>query len=178
MENFSQEQLLGYIKKQKARIKQLETENESLTNQNKNLTIENTQCKQRDILVTNNELNRDTAIEKQPATIISSSATVSTNSNGNVNKILLNNCLNMILNRANKEQHHYTLQLSFFKWKSSFLLQKLDVSQKNIEISKEATAQSEVKINKLKALLARTHHSKQVCAIINNIFTPEFRRQC
>ena len=165
MENFSQEQLLGYIKKQKARIKQLETENESLLNQNKNLEIENNQFKNSAKSIGGVESSTNITIEPQSESKIPA-ATPST-TKGTVNKALLNSCINMVLDKSHLAQSQYKLQSSFFKWKASYLLHSLEVSQKNLEVSKEATAQSEVKINKLKTLLARTHHSKQVCTDIN-----------
>ena len=162
MESFTREQLLGYIKKQKLKIKQLETENETLKVENTKLTANALNVVPPEIKTTPIEENKEvsnpiivpinpiktTNTEEPPNSTITESK--------NYNKLI-----QILINKSNVQHQQDSIKILFYKWKILHLINKLEKKEKIIGTNKENSNQQEIKINKLKALLARTHHSKQ-----------------
>ena len=160
MESFSREQLLGYIKKQKLRIKQLEAETETLNRVNNDLKVNS-------ISVSDNCAAKDIHSTDKCTTIESlTSINVHQLPSNNYNPKQYFKLIETLSLKSDQQQKLSNIKIIFYKWKIQHLMSKIgkleqDQEQKN-EIAKETIAKSEIKINKLKALLARTHHSKQV----------------
>jgi hypothetical protein len=144
MENLSTDQLLNYIKKQKAKIKQLEIENEELLKTNQKFST-----------LTIPDNNDESKLFWR--TVIQD-----TNSfKSRVGRSVMSNFIH-ILSKKLKGKNDHDLKTSFLIWKTSTIEKRAAAAVAAAEEAKENLQQSEQRITKLKALLARTHQSKQV----------------
>ena len=145
MEHLSNEQLLTYIKKQKAKIKQLE-----IAGQNSNVL---------------NDAHKHSVINSNGMQSLPH-PTVFWESVSKENELFYRNLAKMALSQfgyaIEKNSKNYDMKLCFLLWKLYTLTKKSSEYALESKQLKDALAQSEQKIAKLKTLLARTHNSKQV----------------
>lgn len=141
MENFSKEQLLTYIKKQKIKIKQLEIENESL------IKSTNSQTK----IVSNKP--------PEPGLFWATVQNDKTPFYKNLAVAALSRFVDTVDRQISRPLNK---QSAFLTWKLYCLETKFMKSEQSLINVKSQLQQSEQRVLKLKTLLARTHQSKQV----------------
>lgn len=132
-EKASAEQLLEYIKKQKLKIKRLQTENEALV-----------KVKVAEEDGSNDGGNVERLCQQK-------------------NKAAVANMLNLAryLSQLCKSATPNSIQSAFSHWKVLNSLSRLEAVSKEMETAKAASTAMEQRIAKLKALLARTHQANQ-----------------
>ena len=145
----SAEQLLEYIKKQKLKIKRLQTENDALT---KSLSS---------VQLIDKDKSGPNAAESEPEPGMTSSADPQHRQKSS--KAAAANMLNLAryLDLFHKTETPHTLRSSFMHWKLLDSLGRLTSLSKELETAKTANTAMEQRITKLKALLARTHQANQ-----------------
>lgn len=152
MENtLSTEQLLEYIKKQKARIKRLEKETESLKNEREQLKL--AQIERSNVTDGSNPaffwelIEREKPFKRKLAKAALQSLVTVVQCSSHSKTALL--------------RLHNAKGIFFNKWKTYTLQDQLHKSTSQCDELRHCLIQTEQRIGKLKGLLAKTHHANQ-----------------